>query len=57
MNGLHLVLDTLPWYAWIAIVAILGGAATRITLMIFKHREEMERIKFGDSPPARKDLG
>ena len=55
MDGLQQVLGALPWFAWIAIVAILGGCASRIIVAIIKHREEMERIRFGDSPPERKD--
>ena len=46
---------SIPWYAWVAIVAILGGSATKITKMIITHVENMERIRHGDSPPGPED--
>ncbi len=43
-----LMLSFLPWYAWIAIVAIICGSLTSIAKMLIKHRERMERIRHGD---------
>ena len=45
---------SLPWYAWVAIVAIVGGVATKITTMVLTHRERMEAIRQGrgDDPSS-----
>ena len=35
----------IPWFAWIAIIAILGGTATGITRLMISHRERMAEIE------------
>ena len=55
MNEFWRWAGSIPWFAWIPIVAILGGTATSITKMIINHRERMERIRAGDFPPEPKD--
>ena len=44
------VLGSLPWFAWIAIVAIMGGTAQSITKAIHHHRQRMELIQQGMDP-------
>jgi len=46
---------SIPWYAWVAIVAILGGSATSMTKAIVNHRERIERIRAGDPPTETED--
>ncbi len=31
----------IPWFAWIAIIAIIGGTVTSITKLVINHRERM----------------
>ena len=50
MDAFWLWAGSIPWFAWIAIVAILCGTATAITRMIIDHRERLERIRAGDLP-------
>ena len=40
---------SIPWFGWVAIVAIICGCITGIVKMIFKHQEDMERIRQGDN--------
>lgn len=39
-----------PWYAWVAIVAIGGGIIRQIVVMSHKHQERMEMIRHGMDP-------
>jgi uncharacterized membrane protein (DUF106 family) len=39
--------DSIPWYGWVAIVAIIGGCAVAIVENIISHRERMEKIRKG----------
>jgi hypothetical protein len=50
MDGFWHWASSIPWFAWVAIVAILAGCATSVATAIIKHREKMERIRFGDQP-------
>ena len=43
-------LSTIPWYAWIAIVAIVGGIIRQIVVMSHKHQERMAMIRQGIDP-------
>jgi hypothetical protein len=53
---------TIPWFAWVAIVAIVGGCATSVAKVIATHRERMAKIDHGidpddsslNRPPVRK---
>ena len=38
---------SIPWFAWIPIVAILGGCSVAIVGCITCHREKMERLRQG----------
>jgi hypothetical protein len=46
----------IPWFAWIAIVAIVGGVisntVTAVARMTYRHRERMAMIQMGMHPDA-----
>ena len=46
------LLHALPWFAWIALVAIVSGAVSGIVKMIITHRERMAMICCGIDPDA-----
>lgn len=54
--GLIDFLMTIPWYAWVAIVAILSGCITGLVSGARQHRERLEMIRQGMHPdhPAGK---
>lgn len=56
MNPTSLV-EAIPWYAWIAIVAIVGGIIVQIVSMQHKHAERMEMLRQGIAPPPEKEEG
>ncbi len=43
----------IPWFAWIAIVAIIGGVIRQLVSMSHKHQERMEMIRQGIDPRDR----
>jgi len=45
-------LTALPWFAWVAIVAILIGGINQIVKAILTHNERMEKIRHGLDPDA-----
>ncbi len=44
------ILRSIPWFAWIAIIAILSSAAVSVFKGIHRHEERMEMIKQGMDP-------
>lgn len=44
------ILVGIPWFAWIAIVAMLFGMVKAVIQMNHSHEERMERIKQGMDP-------
>jgi hypothetical protein len=44
------ILEALPWFAWIPIVAILGATITGIVKLGITHRERMAMIRHGINP-------
>ncbi len=44
--------NTLPWFAWVAIVGIVSGAAQAIVQSLITHRERMAMISQGMYPDA-----
>lgn len=52
MEQLRDVLTAIPWYAWVAIVAIIGGTVSGIVKVVLRHQERMERIRRGMDPGA-----
>ena len=50
MDSLTEVLRAMPWFAWIAIVAIIGETVRRVIKMSHQHRERLEMIQQGMDP-------
>ena len=46
------VLNAMPWFAWIAIVAIVGGTIGDLLKRSIRHRERMAMIQRGINPDA-----
>jgi hypothetical protein len=44
------VVDAMPWYAWIAIVAIISGTISGMLKMLITHKERMTMIQHGMNP-------
>ena len=44
------ILQGIPWYGWVAIVAILAGATRSIIAQTHSHEQRMEMIKRGLDP-------
>ncbi len=44
------VLNAFPWWAWIAIVAVVGETVRQVVKMNHKHRERIEMIRQGMDP-------
>ena len=49
------ILSSIPWFAWIAIVAITWSAVVAILKAMHRHDERMAMIKQGMEPPDSKD--
>jgi hypothetical protein len=52
MSGIVSILNCLPWFAWIAIVAIVCGTIDDLLKRSIKHRERMAMIQHGINPDA-----
>jgi hypothetical protein len=52
MNAVVSILNALPWFAWIAIVAIIGSTVGSVTKMLVTHHERIEMIRQGMNPDA-----
>jgi hypothetical protein len=56
VNGLEVI----PWFAWIPILAIVGGivsgTVTGILKLSYSHRERMTMIRMGMHPDAKENL-
>jgi hypothetical protein len=52
MSGLATVLSTIPWFGWIAIVAIVCSAVSQCLRWRYQHAERMEMIRQGMNPDA-----
>jgi hypothetical protein len=46
------ILATLPWFAWIAIVAIVSGSVCGTLKTLIIHRERMAMIRQGMHPDS-----
>ena len=42
----------MPWFGWVAIVAILGGSLNGLFATVAKHRERMAMLQIGLHPDA-----
>jgi hypothetical protein len=52
MTNVVTILNALPWFAWIAIVAILCGTIDDLLKRSIKHKERMAMIRQGINPDA-----
>ena len=52
MTGVVTIINALPWFAWIAIVAIVCGTIDGVVKRSIKHRERMAMIQHGIHPDA-----
>jgi hypothetical protein len=52
MTSVVTILNSLPWYAWIPIVAIICGTIAGGCKASITHRERMAMIKQGMHPDA-----
>jgi len=46
-------LCTIPWFAWIPIIAIVCGCVTKIVDMSHRHSERIEMIRHGLDPDTK----
>ncbi len=44
------ILRSIPWFAWIAIIAIISSAVVSLVGLIHRHDERMAMIKQGMDP-------
>ena len=49
-DNLWTFLSSIPWWSWVAIVAIVGGITQSIVAMNHKHRERLAMIEKGMDP-------
>jgi len=47
------ILESIPWYGWVAIIAIVSGCAVQITRRAHEHEERMAKIERGLDPDRR----
>jgi hypothetical protein len=52
MSSVVSIINAIPWFAWIAIVAIACGTIDGIFKRSIKHRERMAMIQRGMNPDA-----
>ena len=50
MDGFLSWMQSIPWFGWIAIVAILCGTIPSIMVAYYRHEERMEMIRKGVDP-------
>jgi hypothetical protein len=53
MQTLIAILNTIPWFAWIPIVAIICGTVAGVVKSITCHNERMAMIRMGMNPDAK----
>ena len=49
-DNLWTFLMSIPWWAWIPIVAIIAGLVRQAMCMAHKHQERLEMIRHGIDP-------
>lgn len=54
MSDLSHLFSALPWWAWIAIVAMVCGSTTDFLKRRYRHLERMEMIRQGINPDGGK---
>lgn len=51
------MIESIPWFAWIPIVAIVCGCITGVVRMNHCHTERIEMIRQGMHPDGHKPVG
>jgi hypothetical protein len=54
MHEFWILLQSIPWFAWIAIVAIISSGAVQIVTASHRHAERIELIRQGIHPDGGK---
>lgn len=52
MHTFHTLVTTIPWFAWIPIVAIISGTIGGVVKSLTTHKERMAMIRMGIHPDA-----
>ena len=52
MTEAHTILTSMPWFAWVAVVAVISGCISGILKMKHQHTERMAMIQQGMNPDA-----
>jgi hypothetical protein len=55
MEALSNLIAGMPWFGWVAIVAIVMGVTYSIVLASMRHTERMEQIRQGMDPGPERD--
>jgi hypothetical protein len=55
MHTLVSVLNAIPWFAWIPIVAIICGTIGGVVKSVHSHNERMAMIRMGMHPDAKQE--
>jgi hypothetical protein len=55
MQTLVTILNAIPWFAWIPIVAIICGTIGGVVKSITAHQERMAMIRMGIHPDAKSE--
>ena len=50
METFERILSSIPWFGWVAIVAIVCGTITSAIRLTNSHAERMEKIRMGMDP-------
>jgi hypothetical protein len=53
MQTVSVVLESIPWFAWIPIVAMICGTIGGIVKSVHCHNERMAMIRMGMHPDAK----
>jgi hypothetical protein len=49
------ILNTIPWFGWIAIVAIICSTISGVVHSRYRHNERMAMIRMGMHPDAKSE--
>ena len=55
MQSVVTILNTIPWFAWIPIVAIICGTIGGVVKSVHCHAERMAMIRMGMHPDAKSE--
>ena len=55
MQSVVTILNAIPWFAWIPIVAIICGTISGVVNSMHRHTERMAMIRMGMHPDAKSE--